>query len=149
MNNKAFTLIEVLVSAIIFVVTIGGLFVTLNAVRTPVASKENGLAAAVFGKQVLETLRGQVNASTYYNTPCTLGTPCTDFSLGLGPHNIDQATLALAGLTWPAALSPPTDTQNGNPPVLSYTVSCADGTGYAAPCNPSTVAHQVTLNIKL
>ena len=94
-NSKisAFTLLEVLLAAIIFVISIGGLFVTLNAVRAPVAQKEQALAAAIYGQQVLNYLRSQVSTGTgYYNTTSwTNSTPCTllDLELGstFGKHN--------------------------------------------------------------
>ena len=81
LNNTAFSLLEILLAAIIFVISIGGIFATLNAVRAPVANKESALTAAVFGKQVLEALRSQVNAAaTQLITALLFRTAsCTDF----------------------------------------------------------------------
>lgn len=135
LNNRAFSLLEILLSAIIFVITIGGIFATLNAVRSPVANKESALTAAVFGKQVLEVLRSQVNDPTYYGTSCTAS--CATFDLELGSHSV---TLPTSGLNWPTAAM---STANSN--VLNYKVSCADGS--SSPCTNAEVAHRVVLNI--
>src|ERR1039458_2589495 len=107
LNNTAFSLLEVLLASIIFVVTIAGVFATLNAVRAPVASRENELAAAVFSKQVLETLRSQTSqndAVSHFYT-CLNGTAanCADFALSVGTHNVTAATLNGFGLKWPTA----------------------------------------------
>ena len=137
LNNTAFSLMEILLSSIIFVISIAGVFATLNAVRAPVANKESALTAAVFSKQVLEALRSSVNEQSSANFYVNCGSTCTDFSLALGTHNVSQATLSGVGLSWPtSALS----AANGN--VLTYTVSCADGT-----CATPEVAHKVVLNI--
>ena len=141
---------EIILAAIIFIISVGGVFATLNAVRSPVITKESALVAAVFGKQVLEALRSQVNdpqgaLATYYNCSVAVA-PCPDFSLSQGDHLVSVAKLNAAGISWPSvALS----NQNlvGGVPMLSYTVTCADGV--AAHCITNTdVAHMVTLNIK-
>ena len=115
LNNIAFTLLEVLLAAIIFVITISGLFVTLNAMRAPVANKETALTAAVFGKQVLEALRDQVSTASAanYNTCSSVNASdgsCADFSLSLqttalAKHEVNHTTLATYGLTWPTSLA--------------------------------------------
>jgi Tfp pilus assembly protein PilV len=102
--NSGVTLLEILLASLIFVVSVAGIFATLNAVRTPVKNKTNALSAAVFGKRVLEALRSSVNnGGTYpfYNA-CTGGlNPCPDFSLSYGIHQISVATLSWADLNWP------------------------------------------------
>ena len=146
LNNTGVTLLEILLASIIFVISVAGIFATLNAVRVPVANKENSLAAAVFGKQILETLRTQVNAGTaaFYGTCSsgagTVASPCQDFSLTLGTHLANMP----AGLTWPSA------DPSSNNAGISYTVSCADGSGsYGNPntCLNADVAHKLDLNI--
>jgi len=129
LNNEAFSLLEILLAAIIFLVAIAGIFATLNAVRGPVANKENQLAASVFGKQVLEALYSQVSAdpsgaATYYDT---CASPCATFDLSVGTHQVPPAAVTAAGLSWPATL------QTGNvcPSVASsclvYDVHCSSG----------------------
>lgn len=139
LNNKAFSLLEILLASIIFIITIAGVFVTLSAVRKPVADKESALTAAVFGKQVLEALRSSVNAqpaSNFYGT--CIGT-CTDFSLALGTH---QVNLPNGQLIMPPNLISSNGGGNG---VLTYTVSCADDS--PAPCTSPDVARKVELTI--
>ena len=156
LDNLAFSLLEVLLASIIFVVSVGGIFVTLNAVRKPVTDKENALAAAVFGKQVLEALRSQVNAATFYGSCSSIvNGACVDFSLYLGLHQVpsNAPTLPSSWLVqspWPSVL---TTTNNFcNPaPCLVYTVSCADNTSDISSCasggaNPD-MARQVNLSI--
>ncbi len=133
-NTTGVTLMEILLAAIIFIITVGGIFATLNAVRTPVTQKENALTAAVFGKQVLDTLRANVKPSTF-DANCT--PPCAGFNLKVGLH---QVTMPAGGLNWPSA-----DLASANN-YLSYTVTCGDdGTTY--PCTPANEAHKVVLNV--
>jgi type II secretory pathway pseudopilin PulG len=155
-DTKAFSLLEILLASIIFIITISGVFATLNAVRKPVADKESALAAAVFGKQVLEALRSSVNASTFYG-PCssTINGYCGDFSLYLGIHHVPHGNLP-QGLTWPTNLSSSNfisgcDTSVG---CLVYTVACGDGSPPTSSVPPDCVnssgndiAREVTLSI--
>jgi len=145
LNNTAFSLMEILLSAIIFIIAIGGIFATLNAVRTPVVNKEGSLSAAVFGKQVLESLRFQVSDLPSANFYTTCSGTCTDFSLALGTHQVPSANLP-AGLSWPQVLvtKDSINYPNGNPPVLNYTVKCADGSGS---CSANDTPRRVDLNI--
>jgi len=144
LNNTGFTLLEILLAAIIFVITVAGLFATLNAVRRPVIDKESALDASNFGKQVLESLRSKVDASTYYN-PCVAVNPdntCGDFSLSLGNHEVPQGNLPQdLGQSWQSSVLP-----GSNPNGVSYAVSCAD-TGSLVTCGADT-ARQVKLNIQ-
>jgi type II secretory pathway pseudopilin PulG len=156
-NDMAFSLLEVLLASIIFIISIGGIFVTLNAVRKPVADKETALAAAVFGKQVLEAIRSSVNAGSYYSPDATcLGSgnniTCTDFTLALGTHNVSSLP---SGLNCPpgfAAVNTCTSVPSG---CLVYKVTCGDGstpTNTNPPdCNPlgtnNDIARQVNLSI--
>jgi hypothetical protein len=143
LNNTAFSLLEILLAAVIFIISVGGIFITINAVRIPVANKENALAAAVFGKQVLETLRSQVNAKIYYNACSVNQTPCPDFSLSLGSHQVPVGNLP-QGLTWSSQDLINANLVNGNP-VLTYTVSCADG-NFPNNCD-ADIARKVDLSI--
>jgi Tfp pilus assembly protein PilV len=149
LNNAAFSLLEVLLASLILIVSIGGIFATLNAVRTPVANRESALTAAVFGKQVLETLRSQVNASKFYGSCSSIvAGACVDFSLYLGLHQVPPANLP-APLSWPSALQTKNTVCNPGG-CLVYTVSCADGIapGGAPPgCSNADIARRVDLNI--
>ena len=148
LNNRAFSLLEVLLASIIFVISITGVFITLTALRKPVADKENALAAAILGKQVLEALRSSVNAGTFYSTNCS--SPCSNFDLSLGTHLV---TPLPPGLSWPASFTNPGPNPNNG---LYYTVTCAagpnpNGTGTPLDCVDASghndIARQVNLSI--
>jgi len=155
LNKAAFSLLEILLAAVIFAVSVIGIFATLSAVRTPVLSQENSLIAAVFAKQVLEALRSQVSQTldNYYacSIPAdgTVAAPCPDFSLSVGTHQVATGNLP-AGITWPAILI------NANlhgqaTAQLVYTVSCADGSGtYGSNtgCTTNDINHKVDLNVQ-
>ncbi len=136
LNSSGFSLLEILLASIIFIISVAGVFVTLTAVRKPVIDKENSLTAAVFGRQVLEALRSSVNATNYYD-PCAAN-PSTDFTLCVGPH----VTPLPSGLIWPLNFS----TYNT---AINYTVSCADGTltGCVPPGGNPDMARRVDLTI--
>jgi len=132
-NQLAFSLLEVLLASIIFILSVGGVFLTLAAMRGPVADKETALSSAIFGKQVLETLRAKVDAGSFFNSCSVQGqNPCQDFSLSLGVHYVTN----IPGLTWPPDL-----TAN----AINYTVSCATD-GSTAACSPD-IARKVQLNL--
>jgi Tfp pilus assembly protein PilV len=105
LTKSAFTLLEVLLASVIFVISVAGVFATLSAVRQPVLQKERSLTAAVFGQQELEILRSQVNAN---NIDPATGNYIAGNPLAVGSH----------------ALAPVFD-QNGTKYTISYTVSCA------------------------
>jgi Tfp pilus assembly protein PilV len=144
LNNTGFSLLEILLAAIILVISVAGIFATLNAVRTPVVNKESSLSAALFGKQVLETLRTQVNAQSFYSACVSVvAGACQDFSLSLGAHQVPAGNMP-AGLTWPPALIAKNTVCNASG-CLVYTVSCGDNS--AAPCTSDDVARRIDLNI--
>lgn len=103
LKNAAFTLLEVLLAAIIFIISVGGVFATLNYVRQPVLEKERALTAAIMGKQFLESLRSQISAANLVN-----GVWQGNFALGTSSFTEND--------------------QQGTQYNISYTVSCADGT---------------------
>ncbi len=151
---------EILLSAVIFIVAVSGVFATLNAVRAPVVTKESNLVAAVFGKQVLEALRTQVTdpqgsaAKLYYQCSAGLGAnPCPDFSLSVGHHEVSAANLTAStnpSLSWPGTITAVnTITCNGvaNTVCLVYNVTCANGSALST-CGNTDVAHRVDLNIQ-
>jgi Tfp pilus assembly protein PilV len=136
LNKTGVTLLEILLASIIFVISVAGIFATLSAVRSPVGNKENALAAALFGKQVLETLRTEVNAGTATYYGICAGAGCGVLNLTLGNHSV---TLPASGLSWPT-----TDLSTNNA-TLKYSVYCADGSA-AALCH-ADVAREVVLSI--
>lgn len=117
LTKSAFTLLEVLLAAVIFVISVAGVFAALGAMRLPVLQKERSLTAAVFGQQALENLRLQVNAQNI--NPAT-GNYNAGNQLAVGAH----------------ALAPVTD-QNGIQYNMSYTVCCAVSTGFVSAACPA------------
>ncbi|MBF0503742.1 MAG: type II secretion system protein [Candidatus Omnitrophica bacterium] len=126
-NKSAFTLLEILLSAIIFVISVAGIFATLNAVRQPVVQKQRSLTAAILGQQLLESLRTQVDASQL-----TSGT----WPLALGLHN--------TAATFPPGI-PVSQIIQGVTYTFSYTVTCADGS--ANGCNTADTPRKVSLTV--
>jgi len=145
LNNAAFTLLEVLLSSVIFVISVAGVFATISAVRGPVANKENQLAAAVFEKQVLEALYSNVSAANANYFACSVNqNPCPDFALSVGAHQVTHGNLP-SGLSWPPALIASNNSCDANG-CLTYTVSCGDGSAGPNCTNPNA-ARRVDLNI--
>jgi Tfp pilus assembly protein PilV len=145
LKNTAFSLLEILLAAVIFVISVAGVFATLTAVRVPVTTKSNQLAAAVFGKQVLEYLRSQVNTSNYYNADCSTHPLhyCNDLSLILGQHEVSFSSLPV-GLNVPQSLY---NLNGGVTGVLTYNVLCADGGLITCNVVGMNEARQVTFTI--
>jgi len=150
MDAAAFTLIEVLMASIIFILTVGGVFATLNAVRAPVAQNVLAVSASTLGKQVLEALHSQVNtlsgAGQYYGlcTALNADNSCPDFSLSLGQHKVPVANVPGINLnTLPsdfASSNPDTNNPANLNGVVGYTVSCSGGQ------NPGNVSGNVPAN---
>jgi len=121
-TRSAFTLLEVLLASMIFIVSVAGVFSTISAVRQPVHAKERALTAAVFGQLALETLRAQVNAS---NIDSTTGQYKTASLLAPGAHPAGTEATSYASLFSP-------QDQNGTTYTITYNVCCAVCTANAA-----------------
>jgi prepilin-type N-terminal cleavage/methylation domain-containing protein len=65
MNNRGFTLVEVVVAAVIFSASIVGVFTTVSSFRTPLETSTKKLRAAQLSRKVLEGLRQGV----WFNHP--------------------------------------------------------------------------------
>jgi len=153
LNHNAVSLIEVLLSAVIFVIAVAGIFYTMTSVRYPVTNGETSLSAAIFGKQILESLNSQegAGANAYYVQSCTspnADASCGDFSLYMGLHEVSSSTLStVTGLSWPTTLTS-SNTCGAISPCLSYNVTCGDGNNSTPPnCSSASVAKRVDLNI--
>ncbi len=83
MNNKAFSLVEVTVAAVIFSAAMAGVFASLGAIKRPAAQTDNSLKAAYCGQQVLQTFRANVD-SRDWDEPSS--------NLAVGDHTIDSTT---------------------------------------------------------
>ena len=59
---SGFSLVEAVVAAVIFSITVVGVFASLAAIQQPAANSGQSLNAALCGQQVLENLRSKVDA---------------------------------------------------------------------------------------
>ena len=62
MNKRGFSLIEVTVAAVIFSVSIAGVFASISAMQRPVDTSSKKVIAGQLAKKVLENLRDKVKA---------------------------------------------------------------------------------------
>jgi prepilin-type N-terminal cleavage/methylation domain-containing protein len=62
---NGFTLVEVVVAAIIFAIAAAGMMATVSSLTTPAAESSREVTAAFIGKQILENLRRNVNAENW------------------------------------------------------------------------------------
>ena len=78
-SQQAFSLVEVLVASMVFILAVAGVLATLSAVRQPASTAERELKAAIVGQQVLEEMRVKVDANDWNaaNLAETGGTPQT------------------------------------------------------------------------
>ena len=72
-QNNGFTIVEVVVAALIFAITVAGAFGAISALRGPAMSSKEDLTASFIGKQVLEDLRTAVDAETWATGDLTNG----------------------------------------------------------------------------
>ena len=68
-RKKTFSLIELLVSAVILVTVLAGVLVTFMSVRQSVGRSIRRLTAVNIGRRVLDDLYAQVNASNWNSGP--------------------------------------------------------------------------------
>lgn len=64
-SKDGFTMVEIIISALIFALAAAGIFATVSVLNQPVAETSDEVSAAFLGKQVLEDLRKQVGESTW------------------------------------------------------------------------------------
>jgi type II secretory pathway pseudopilin PulG len=87
MHKKSFTLLEVLVSAIILVTTLAGLLATFVAVRKAVLRSGRRLTAFNVGRRVLEDLYKEVDGSSWDSGRLN-ATYTENGTLSIPPENI-------------------------------------------------------------
>ena len=64
-NRNGFTLAEVMISAVIFTISVAGLFSVLSATRNTSDATERQVQAAHLGRQLLEGLRAKVDQRSW------------------------------------------------------------------------------------
>ncbi len=92
--TQAFSLLEVILSVVVFTLAAAGFFAVLTSARQPVASTDKGLRAAQVGRQVLEDLRKDLGEDTWMQDK---------YNPGLNPHEssyTDPATGAVFNITY-------------------------------------------------
>ena len=80
MMGKGFTIVEVLVAAVIFGIAALGVYMAIAGIQKPVAKSNRSLVAAYFGQRVLDNLRSEVDARKWDDTssglyPTAVGQP--------------------------------------------------------------------------
>lgn len=65
MKNKAFSLVEVVVATIIFLIASMGIFNIFSTVQNLSSDSDEEVVAANYGRQLLENLRGNVDQNTW------------------------------------------------------------------------------------
>ncbi len=73
-QKNGFTIVEVVISSLIFVIAVAGIFASINLLRKPAEDTTDKINAAFVGKEILEGLRKQVDAASWQTGDLTVGT---------------------------------------------------------------------------
>ncbi|HPN87973.1 MAG TPA: hypothetical protein PLH56_01390 [Candidatus Omnitrophota bacterium] len=94
-NNAFASIIEVVITSIIFVIASFGIFATITALRPQAEQSSTKLQAIYIGKQVTDELRAQVDAEIWNTT--SLLTPKT-YNQTIEPYNVSYTVSDVSGL---------------------------------------------------
>lgn len=72
--RRAFSMVEVVVASIIFVIAATGVFATMAKMNNPVVQSDSRVKAALFGKKLLDNLSKDVTDLTYDTGNLSIGT---------------------------------------------------------------------------
>lgn len=72
-RKQGFTIVEVVMASIIFALTAAGIYTTLSALRQPAGESARDVTAAFLGEQFLQSMRNEVDQSTWNSGRLTLG----------------------------------------------------------------------------
>lgn len=100
--EKGFTLIEVIVASIIFIMTAAGLLATISAISRPAAISERELTAATIARGVIERLRKDIDAESWSDSTG---------NLSIGSHTMTPLTVT--GKTFARSYAVTTDASTG------------------------------------
>ena len=89
MSKRSFTLLELLVSAIILVMTLAGLLATFVAARRAVIRSSRRVATFNIARKTLESLYEAVDASTWDSGALQVGSDVGNGSIALPPEYIN------------------------------------------------------------
>lgn len=87
-NSRGFSIVEVVVAAIIFAIAAAGMYATVASLNKPAEDFSERSKAAMIGKQVLEMLRFNVDQD-YWETETANPT----YPLSFGQHNMTAVVL--------------------------------------------------------
>ncbi len=73
-KNTGFTLVEIIVSSLIFAIAAAGVFATVSMLKQPTNVSSKEVTAAFIGKRILEDLRTQVDANNWNTGELAIGT---------------------------------------------------------------------------
>ena len=66
LNQKAFSLVEVMVAAVVFMVSVAGIYAAVGSMsKTTVAQSADDIKGSLYGQRFLESLRAEVGTSTW------------------------------------------------------------------------------------
>ena len=86
-------MIEVIVAAVLFVITAAGILSTIASLRPSVQASQEAVQAANYGRQILEDLRSKVNQVTWDN-------PGNDLDPGNHPPLTPAITATIGGVLY-------------------------------------------------
>jgi Tfp pilus assembly protein PilV len=83
-NKTAFTMVEVIVSTLIFMLLAGGMFATISALSRPAGTSTREMTAALVARGLLENLRMNIDATTWNAAGTTFA---------VGNHSLTKVTI--------------------------------------------------------
>ncbi len=89
-DQSAFTIVEVLVSSVIFAIAAVGVFASIAAIRSPSMVSERKLTAAYYGRQILDDLRTKVDGRNWVSATSTWN---GGSDLAVGTHSLGTTTI--------------------------------------------------------
>ncbi len=86
-QNRGFSIVEVVVAAVIFAITSVGILTTISVFRQPAKVSERKVQAAFYAQRILEDLRSQVDQTTWNDVSSPLATGTHPISSGIYSGN--------------------------------------------------------------
>ena len=102
-SNSGFTIVEVIVSTVIFAIAAVGVFASIAAVHAPAIVSERKVAAAYYARQVADNLRAKVDARNW--NPVT-SSWIAGTALETGTHSLGTTTMNNTAYTTSYVISP-------------------------------------------
>jgi Tfp pilus assembly protein PilV len=90
-DQKAFSMVEALVAAVILSISVVGVLSTMSSQKAPSQESDQKVLAAMAAKQFLEGLRSKVDATTFATGELSLG---LHSGVSLGTYTVDYLVTA-------------------------------------------------------